>query len=345
MRTWIALFIFLGLMLPVPAEDNSSSGGKTTKNAKILLSPIKPMKTMEFKPVTAVQIRKPLAIKLERLRPILPSPTLPKPKGPDPSAILDLSDVIDDPSLLEDLAMVCGWDSHLILQDTAAPHVFYYIPREFLLKRDPDGYRFNVQYNTRAEPGQPSVMLTAELEAPHRSGDVNLLKSIMRQALGLKATDPLDIKALPGLGATADLQSLATGLALTADRIHLTVPAYLKQVFRMTLSLTQDETEEVLAQVSRDGLVGSLNVKVMDTVIPIPIRIQYQEFSGPRLKGFDEWSEGKSIASLENITDFPLNIDSINAYRLQEGNLERVSKKLKPMDMEPGKTKPLSLPT
>jgi hypothetical protein len=344
MRTWKTLWLFLCLILPVLADDPSSTGSKTTTKSPKILSPAIPAKTLQFKPVTTVQIQKPLAIKMLKIKPILPSATLPKPEGPDPAATLDLSDMIDDPGLLEDLARVCGWDSHLILQDSAAPHVFYYIPREFLLKRDPDGYRFTVQYNTRTEAEAPSVMVTAELESPHQPGDVNLLKSILRQALDLKASDPLDIKALPGLGATADLAALATGLALAPERVHLTLPAHLKQVLRMTLSLTQDETEEVLAQVARDGLVGTLNVKVKETVIPIPLRIQYQQFSGMRLKGFEEWSQGKTIASLENLTDFPVNLNAINAYRLQNGQLERLSKKLKPLGMEPGKSKSLSLP-
>jgi hypothetical protein len=344
MRTWKTLWLFLCLMLPVLADDPSSSGSKTTTKSPNLISPVKPIKALEFKPLTAVQIRKPLAIKMMKIKPIIPSATLPKPQGPDPAATLDLSDMIDDPGLLEDLAMVCGWDSHLILQDTAAPHVFYYIPREFLLKRDPDGYRLNVQYNTRTEAEAPSVMLTAELESPHQPGDVNLLKAILRQALELKASDPLDIRALPGLGATADLAALATGLALAPERVHVTPPAHLKQILRMTLSLTQDETEEVLAQVARDGLVGTLNAKVKETVIPIPLRIQYQQFSGTQLKGFEEWSQGRTMASLENLTDFPVNLETINAYRLQNGQLERLSKKLKPLDMAPGKSKSLSLP-
>ena len=299
---------------------------------------------LQFKPVTAVKIKNPTLLKLN-IKPIPTTTTPAKPKGPDPAATMDLLDIIDDPDLLEDLGMVCGWDSHLIIQDLAAPHVFYYIPREFLLKRDPDGYRLSVQYNSRAEAGQPSVMLTAEMQAPHHTGDVNLLKSILRQGLNLKSTDPLVVKALPGLGATADLQALATGLTIAQERIHLTAPAHLKQVFRLTLSLTQDETEEVLAQIARDGIVGSLNVKVKDADLPIPIRIQYETFAGPQLKGFDKWADGKSISALENLTDFPISIEAINAYRLKNGNLERISKSLKPVNIDPGASKSFKLPT
>ncbi len=302
------------------------------------------LQPMQFKPMTAVQIKKTPLIKLKNLKPIIPSTELKKPEGPDPSATLDLSDYIDDSSLLEDLGVVCGWDSHLLLQDTAAPHVFYYIPREFLLKRDPDGYRLSIQYNTRTEPDKPSVMVTAELQAPHRSGDIQLLKSILKQAFDLKPADPLEIKAMPGLGSTADLNALTTGLALPPERINLTPPAHLKQVFRLTLSLTQDETEEILAQIAGDGLAGTLNVKVKETYIPIPIRISYEQFAGPRLDGFANWAEGKTIDTLKNLTEFPVNIEAINAYRLTGGKLERISKNLKPVDIQPGTAKPFKLP-
>jgi hypothetical protein len=309
---------------------------------KTTVSTAKTVQALEFKPVTAVKIKTPLSV--GRLKPIDPAEETVEPKGPNPGATLDLGDIIDDSALLEDLGEVCGWDSHLIFQDTAAAHVFYYIPRVFLLKHDRDGYRLNVQYNTRAEAGQPSVMVTAEMAAPHRTGDVQLLKAILRQALELKAGDPLTIKSLPGLGATADLQALSTGLMLQPDRIHLTPPAHLKQVFRMTLALTQDEAEEVLAQIARDGIVGALNIKVGETAVPIPIRIQYEQFAGLPLEGFDKWAEGDTVSSIKNISYFPVSIDAINGYRLSAGKLERLSKKLKSISIDPGKSKSLKLP-
>ncbi len=352
MRTFIAFFIILCFSFSMQAEEEKATikrnlplsssilkGG--TNNTAVVKNNIR---TMQFKPMTAVQIKKTPLVNLKNLKPIIPSTQLKKPEGPDPSATLDLSDYIDDSSLLEDLGEVCGWDSHLLLQDTAAPHVFYYIPREFLLKRDPDGYRLSIQYNTRTEPGKPSVMVTAELQAPHRSGDLRLLKSILQQAFDLKPADPLEIKAMPGLGSTADLNALTTGMSLPPERINLTPPAHLKQVFRLTLSLTQDETEEILAQIAGDGLVGNLNVKVKETYIPIPIRISYEQFTGPRLEGFDNWAEGKTIDTLKNLTEFPVNIEAINAYRLTGGKLERISKNLKPVDIEPGTSKPFKLP-
>lgn len=301
-------------------------------------------RTMQFKPLTAVQIKRPALLKLEKLKPIVPSSETVKPEGPDPLAVLDLNDVIDDSSILEDLEQACGWDSHMIFQDIAAPGVFYYIPREFLLKRDKDKYRFSVQYNTQAEGAQPSVTMTAEMEAPQRTGDAQLLKAILRQALGLKPQDSLTIKALPGLGSTADFQALATGLKLPSERITLSPPAHLKQVFRLTLLLTQDETEEVLAQIAGDGIAGNLNVSVKETVVPIPIRIRYDYFSGSHLEGFDKWIKGDIVTSFQNLTDFPILIEAINAYRVTGGKLERLHKKLNPATISPGKARLNNLP-
>jgi len=342
MRILMTLTIILGLVGSAMANDEPRVVQRNLNLAPATVSTAKKVQPLQFKAVTAVQIKKPISF--GRLKPIVPATKTVDPEGPNPAATLDLSDIIDDSALLEDLTMVCGWDSHLIFQDKAAAHVFYYIPREFLLKHDSDGYRLSVQYNTRAETGQPSVMITAEMEAPHHTGDVQLLKAILRHALELKTGDPLTIKSLPGLGATADLQAISTGLTLPADRIQLTPPAHLKQLFRLTLSLTQDEAEEVLAQLARDGIVGALNVKVEETPVPIPIRIQYEQFSGNSLAGFDKWSEGKTVSSIQNITDFPVSIEAINAYRLSDGKLERLSKELKSITIDPGKSKALNLP-
>jgi hypothetical protein len=168
MRKFLIFMMFLSLHFSVQAEDKLPVVNRTLKLSPSTATAIKPatvptanktrtatmvrrVRPMQFKPVTAVQIKKPVAMKLIKLKPIMPAAKPTNPQGPDPAATLDLSDVIDDPSLLEDLGLVCGWDSHLIIQDTAAAHVFYYIPKEFLLKRDPEGYRLNVQYNTRAK--------------------------------------------------------------------------------------------------------------------------------------------------------------------------------------------------
>ena len=302
------------------------------------------LRAAKFKPLTTVNIKKAPLAKLPQLRPII-SPKPAKPEGPDPKAALDLSDIIENPGLLEDLSEACGWDGHLIFQDKAAGHVFYYLPREFLLLRNSKGYGLNAQYNYQAEPGQPSVMLTAEVAAPHRSGDVTLLKAIIREALGLKASARLELKSLMGLGAKAEMQAVAIGLSLTSERIHLSPPAHLKQPFRFSLALTQEEVEEVLAQIAREGLAGSLHVKVGEESVPVPIRIQYSRFAGDRVQGFEDWIKGKPLSKLSNVTDFPLEVESINAYRMKGNQLERVSKQIKKSRaIPPGGQRPFKLP-
>jgi hypothetical protein len=210
---------------------------------------------------------------------------------------------------------------------------------------DESGYNLNVQYNHRAEPGQPSVMVTAEVAPPHREGDVMLLRAILREALGLKPSDPLDLRSIKGLGATVDLQAVTAGLSLPPERIHVEPPAHLRQPFRLTLSLSQDEAEEILAQVSREGLGGTLRVQVGSETVPVPIRIQYSRFSGEWVKGFDPWVKGKPTGRLTNLTSFPLQVEAINAYRMKGNKLERVSKELKKIQpMPPKGQRPFGLP-
>lgn len=336
------LLVFLTATLSlIPA---SFSTAQKREQASTLRVATPALQAARFQPRTTVNIKRAPLAKLPQLRPVT-TPKSVKPQGPDPKAALDLSDIIDDPGLLADLSEACGWDGHLIFQDKAAGNVFYYLPREFLLLRHPKGYSLNAQYNYQSEPGQPSVMLTAELAAPHRPGDVAVLKAILREALGLKPSDRLELKSVTGLSSKAELEAVATGLTLTSEHIHLSPPAHLKQSFRLSLALTQDEVEEVLAQIAREGLAGSLQVKVGDVFVPVPIRIQYSRFAGDRVQGFDDWVKGKPFSTLKNLTDFPLEVETINAYRVKGGQLERVSKQLqKSTAVPPGGQRPFKLP-
>ena len=303
----------------------------------------KPQQLKSFKPVTTVMIKQAPKLNL-KLRPIKPETPV-KPEGPNPTAAIDLADIIEDEALLTDLSVACGWDPHLIFQDKAAGNVFYYLPREFrLIHRQDTGYGLNVQYNHLKEEGAPSVMLTAELAAPHHPGDIALLKNILKKALGLKAGDKLILKSISGIGATADVQTMAAGLALDPERITLTLPSHLKKSFRLVLLLDQDETEEVLAQMTREGLTGNLLVMVADAQVPVPIHIQYLNFTGEALDGFTQWSEGRPTGFIKNTTAFPMELTDINGYTISGGNLKRISKKLKPVTLKPGQQKAFKLP-
>ncbi len=302
-----------------------------------------PVKLKQFKPVTAVVIKRPLKAGV-MLRPIIPAKPA-APTGPDPKAAVDLADMIDDTDLLDDLSETCGWDSHLIFQDKTAGNVFYYLPRVFLLvHNEGTGYGLNVQYNNMTDPEKPSVMLTAELAAPHHSGDILVLKQILKQAFELKPSDKLILKSISGIGAQADLQGISAGLSLAPEQISVTLPSHLKQSFRLTLLLDQDETEEVLAQITREGLTGSLNVNVGDARVPVPIHIQYAQFSGNKVDGFSQWVDNRPTGTLLNITSFPLQMDSINCYRVKNGSLERISKNLKSATLLPERKKAFRLP-
>ena len=318
----------------------SAFAAQSTNNP-IPLKTTSKMQLRQFKPVTAVMIKKPL--KLHLLRPVIPVKPK-KPAGPDPKAAIDLADMIDDTDLLEDLVMTCGWDPHLIFQDKKAGNVFYYLPREFRLKHDETGYGLNVQYNHLKDPEKPSVMLTAELAAPHHKGDIPLLKSILKLAFDLKASDKLILKSISGIGATADLDSITSGLMIPPENISLSMPSHLKKTLRLTLALKQDETEEVLAQITREGISGSLKVKIGEEFVPVPINIGYLNFSGKRVDGFTLWADNQPTGKIRNITSFPVKINSINCYRLKQGQLERISKKLKPSTIMPEREKSFKLP-
>ncbi len=317
-------------------------GADTTSQFRTLKT-VNTMKAAQFKSVTAIKIKKQFMLKAV-LRPIVPTTTV-KPEGPDPQAAIDLSDMIDDADLLEDLEVTCGWDPHLIFQDKAAGNVFYYLPRGFVLVYDEsNGYGLNVQYNHLKDEEKPSVMIMAQLAAPHHKGDILLLKSILKQAFDLKASDKLTLKSISGIGASADLQAISAGLSIPAEQISLTMPSHLKKSFRLILSLNPDETEEVLAQISREGLVGSLNVKVGDASVPIPIHLQYFNFAGDLVDGFHQWVDNKPVGQLRNTSLFPVKVDSINCYKVKGGQLERISKRIKPSIILPGRKKNFKLP-
>lgn len=333
---WGVFFIALLPVYSVFGEEANPSIRSFQTNTALQMKP--------FKPVTAVMIKKPLKLK-SSLRPIVPSSPV-KPTGPDPEAAIDLADMIDDAALLEDLSVTCGWDPHLIFQDKTAGNVFYYLPRVFLLVHDEGtGFGLNVQYNHLKEEDKPSVMLTAQLAAPHHPGDILLLKSILKQAFDLKPADTLTLKAISGIGATADVQSITTGLSLSSERISVVMPSHLKQSFRLILSLNQDETEEVLAQIAREGLSGTLNVKVGESSVPVPMVIKYFDFAGDRVDGFSQWVDHRPAGTLQNITPFPVKIESVNCYKVNNGQLERITKNLKPSILEPGKKKDFKLPS
>jgi hypothetical protein len=343
MRILVLFVFFCATLSPLTVSADTKVTVQGVQPTVRKVSPVM-LRAVQFKPLTPVRINRKAIARLPQLRPVVvPHPT--KAQGPDPKAALDLGDVIEDSELLKDISEASGWDVNLIFQDKAAGHVFYYLPREILLLHDANGYKLNVQYNYQNEKGKPSVLISADLGAPFRSGDVGLLKAVLREALDLKKSDPLELKSLQGLGAAADLQALSAGFALPAERINITPPAHLKQPFRLTLSLTQDEAEEILAQISREGVIGSLKVPVGDQTVPIPIRIQYSHFSGEQVEGFDDWVRGRSINKLHNLTSFPMEVEAINAYRQKGNSLERVSKNLKKAKPVPPKAKrPFSLP-
>ncbi|MBN1377636.1 MAG: hypothetical protein JXA04_00210 [Gammaproteobacteria bacterium] len=324
----------------------AAAADNATKSSQIILrqSNLAPAQMQAIKPIQQFQF-KPLQAKvLAKLRPIKPDNN--KPQGPDVNASLSLSDVISDTALLESIQEKVGWDSHLIFQDKAVSNLFYYIPRELLLIRDKDGYHLSAQYNAAQEQGQASVMLTAEVAAPHQTGDIALLKALLAQALQLSSADAVNVKAFPALNMQINLQALGAGLAIAQDRMQVIAPSHLAKPVRLILNLTQDETEAALTQIAHEGLLGSVEIAVGDQQVKTSLRVQYRDYAGNSLGGIDQWLAGGSVEQIQNESAFPLSISSINAYLIKGKELERQQKELKASSaIKPGAKRSFKIPT
>ncbi len=282
---------------------------------------------------------KPLTLK--KLKPLTETPS--PPSGPDPSRVLDLADLLEDQNLLKDLGTVTGFDPHYILQDKSAPHVFYYVPRAFLLLCDEEGYHLGVQYNYQAAPGQPSVTLNLDLAAPFQPGDTKLLKYLLREGLKPPPGVELKVQALPALGAEVNLEALASGIALPKERLHVVLGAHLRKPIRLSMLLTPEEVEEVLTQLAGEGLVGELAVKVGEKAVPVPLEIRFTEFAGPKVQGLGDWLQHKKHVKIRNLTYFPMHLQGLCAYRLRGHSLERYCRGIKGT-LRPRQTVPFRIP-
>ncbi len=281
---------------------------------------------------------------LQNLKINPPTATEVPPAGPDPRLVLDLADILEDQTLLDDLQNVAGFDPHYIIQDKKASQVFYYLPREFLLLSDEGGYHLGVQYNYQDSPGKPSVTLTLELMAPFNPGDVKLLRYLLKEGLRPPAGTKIKVRALPALSAEVDLATLASGLTIPKERIEVTLGAHLRKPIRLSMLLTPEEVEEVLTQLTGEGLAGQMNIQVDQVSVPIPLNIKFTKFSGPKVEGLDDWLNHLPDVKIKNLTYFPLKLKGICAYRLRNKHLERYCRGLRGT-IRPRQAMPFKVPS
>ncbi len=268
------------------------------------------------------------------------------PEGPDLAKRLDLVDIVEDEATLAALDTVVGWDIHRIVQDKKAPNYFYYVPSRFLLEYDEEGYGLYVQYNSSEKEGDASVLITAHLAAPYKTGDISLLKAMLRHTMGLTDKVPLKIRAIQPTDVELDVETLSTGLSIPKERIAVQLPGSLRDTMTLTMRLTPDETEEVLALLSGAGLSGNVVVKVQEGSLTIPFHLTYTEFAGDPIPEISEWAKGKSIAKVTNVTPFPVTLRSIDAYVNTPKGPALVSKALKRTSaIAPHKARPFKLPS
>jgi hypothetical protein len=308
------------------------------------------MQMRTLKRVKPAIVRKPVTpVAVRQLRPLKLKPigdAVKKATGPDAAAALDLVDIIEDEGLLEDIGSVVGWNPHRIIQDKTATHLFYYLPSALLLRCDAGKYALHVQYNAQEEGSNASVTLIAELEAPYRSGDMELLREILQAGIRPPASVKIKTKAIQPLNATARIDEIAAGLAIPPERIGVTLPATLREPLRLALSLTPDETEAVLALIATSGITGTVTIEVGGSGVAIPFRLHYGQFAGDVLPEAAEWEAGRALKQLTNASPFPLTLDSVNAYVLEKGQLKRISKALKEVaPLKPGKSRKFKLPS
>ncbi|WP_022853287.1 hypothetical protein [Thermodesulfatator atlanticus] len=271
-------------------------------------------------------IFKPLALK--NIKPITPQKDV-SPTGPDPSRVLDLADILEDEKLLTDLTNTVGFDPHFVIQDKTATNVFYYVPRAFLLLCDEKGYHLGVQYNYQAVPGEPAVTLNLDLVAPFNPGDTKLLKYLLRAGLKPPPGTEIRIKALPALGAKVDLDSLASGISLSKERLFVIVGSHFRKPIRLGMLLTPEEVEEVLTQLGEEGLAGEMIIKIDDKELPVPLEISFSNFAGPKLIGLEDWLAHQKDVYITNVTYFPIKLRALCSYRLKNGSLEKYCRGIK----------------
>ena len=301
---------------------------------------------------TSTQMRtlklNPRLIKIQRALPNLklpeksPQHKKAKPGGPDPSSAFDLVDMVDDESLISDIEEVAGWNPHLLFQDSAVPTLFYYIPRELRLVYDASGYHLRVQYNSIQGADQGSVLVTMELKAPYHSGDVKVLEKILKTNW-----DPAsEVRALPAFGAEADLETLTAGFGFAPEQLHLTSPSTLRQACSLVVSMTPDQAEALIAQMSGSGVSGTLNVPVGENPVSIPVILSFDRFSGDILGGLKEWQSGQKVERLVNLAFFPVRLKSVNAFVMRGGTLKLERRPLKKsVKIAPKGAKPFRLPS
>ncbi len=238
-----------------------------------------------------------------------------KPEGPDPARWIDLSDYLEDPTQLEAIEEMVGWDPHRIYQDKAAPNHFYYLPSRLLLTYDETGYGLYVQYNASGEATDASVLLTAMMRAPFKSGDAVLLKKILRSILGLDKKVKLHIHAVSPLRIEANLENLSHTLQIPKERIALQLPGSLRDSMTLSLRLTPDETEEVLALIANAGIGGNVAIGLdEETETTVPFRIRYSEFSGNPIPEIRQWIRGEVIEHVTNVTPFPIRLNALEGF-------------------------------
>ncbi len=294
------------------------------------------------RPLPSLLHKKGVVLHLPRLTP--PQATQPgaKPGGPNPTEQYGLIDMGADEDLIAGLQDAVGWKPHELYQDKNISTLFYYVPQELRLTFDEGRYGIQIQYNS-LEDIEDAVLVVMKLRAPYHNGDVKLLRELLKSVLH---DSRIEVRALPALDTQTDLEAFAAKLGVKPEQISLAAPSNLRETYELTIHMSPDQVEALLAQMNSAGMAQPLTIPLGEHSISLDLMLAFDRFSGSYLQGLSAWRRGRTVDRLGNASPFPVHITGVSAVVKQGGRLTLKSRPLKkPVTLAPGQKKPFRLPS
>ena len=214
-----------------------------------------------------------------------------------------------------------GW-YHIVYGDQTDPEVYYYLPREYRIIRDPNpkiGYKLKFTYGyATAEQSEDSISMDIMLGVPYRERDLRLLNELAKKAIGKNIT----LKPLPMHSVSVNFEDLQEAFKVKPENISVTNPRNIRDPITLSIRLSNEEDKEMLVTSMRDiGLSGVLTINAGTGELPIPLRLSFSEFSGPAVTEFADVASGRQF---KNQGPFPITMKGVVVYTLSgQGLLKR----------------------
>lgn len=261
---------------------------------------------------------------LVKLRPLPPGEQKEGESGPDHQKEVDLITPLAGtiPEIESDFTDSIGW-YHIVYQDKSDPTVYYYLPSELRITRDPNpsiGYRLKFTYGySSTERDEDLISMDIVLAAPYRERDYKLLEELAKRAIGVRN---LSLRPVPMHSVKVDIEQLQEAFEIDPENISITSPRNVRDQIVLSIKLKDEKTKEMLVAKMRDiGLSGVLKINVGTAEIETPLRINFSEYSGPVVSEFDDVARGKPLM---NLSPFPITMKGVVAYtRSGRGAIKR----------------------